>query len=234
MGKTVVIIPAKGHSRRVTGKNMRRLGGKRPLVDYTILAALKCPAVDEVYVSTDSEEIQRHAISLGAQVPFLRPSEQSGDNVHSSVPIIHLLTHLLNSENYTTCVNMLPTHPFRHIRTISEMIELSRNTNRNVVSLERLGATTKHLKVLNNNSVTSLIDSEDINFQTGASPEIYALRAAVQCAPVKALLEHKSFHSPAPLGHVLDRMEAIDIDTEEDLEFAGLLLPLFYGEETDA
>ena len=73
---TAAIIPARGGSKGVPRKNARPLAGL-PLVAYSIRAALACPQVDRVLVSTDDEEIAAIAVEHGAEVPFLRPDRKS-------------------------------------------------------------------------------------------------------------------------------------------------------------
>lgn len=76
--KTVAIITARGGSKRIPGKNIREFCGK-PILSYSIEAALKSGAFDEVMVSTDSDEIAEIALKYGADVPFRRSSEMAGD-----------------------------------------------------------------------------------------------------------------------------------------------------------
>ena len=89
--KIVGIIPAKGHSRRIPGKNMRSFNGK-PLLFYTIQNILSSQLLDvaDVFVSTDSDAIKTYCKDFGIHAPFSRPPEHSQDEVHSSVPILDL------------------------------------------------------------------------------------------------------------------------------------------------
>ena len=73
-GKILAIIPARGGSKGIPGKNIKELNGK-PLMAYTIEEALKCPEIDRVVVSTDSKEIAQVAEKYGAEVPFMRPAQ---------------------------------------------------------------------------------------------------------------------------------------------------------------
>ena len=86
----LAVIPARGGSKGVPHKNMKMLADK-PLIAYTIEAALKAEIFDRVIVSTDSQEIARIAQQYGAEVPFLRPAEISGDRVSSDEVILHAL-----------------------------------------------------------------------------------------------------------------------------------------------
>ena len=85
-GQILGLIPARGGSKGVPGKNIRHLGG-RPLIEYTIEAARLSNVVDRLVVSTDAEEIADVARSLGADVPFMRPSELAGDRA-AMLPVV--------------------------------------------------------------------------------------------------------------------------------------------------
>ncbi|MGE4297660.1 MAG: hypothetical protein AB7E47_06495 [Desulfovibrionaceae bacterium] len=109
----IAVIPARGGSKGLPGKNIRSLCGK-PLIAYTIEAALACKRIDRVIVSTDSAEIADVALRYGAEVPFLRPDELAGDRANVGEAIDHLLARLA-AEGYPVgaFVTLFPTHPFR-------------------------------------------------------------------------------------------------------------------------
>ena len=79
----VAIIPARSGSKGLKSKNIRKINGK-PLIYYAIRDAKKCKLIDKVVVSTDSKKIQKIAIECGAEVPFLRPKNLSGDKIPSN------------------------------------------------------------------------------------------------------------------------------------------------------
>lgn len=222
----VAIIPAKSTSRRVPRKNMRELD-KKPLIFYSITAALKSSLIDEVYVSTDSPEIQKYAESLGAKAPFLRPTEQCADNIHSSVPILDMLEKIGGANQYSYCVGMLPTSPFRTTEILDKIIKMSQENKRNILSVMSLGCTFPHLRTLGaNGELKQLTEKPVRNFQTQDFPNLYQLTGVAQCAPVDELLKQKTFHYGNPLGYVVTRWEGFDIDTEEDFVFAEKLIKL--------
>ncbi len=99
----IAIIPARGGSKRILRKNIRNFCGK-PLIAYPILACLQSGLFSHVLVSTDDEEIAKIARRYGAEVPFLRPAELSGDFVATSPVVEHALawaqTHWGECENY--------------------------------------------------------------------------------------------------------------------------------------
>lgn len=108
----VCIIPARGGSKRIPGKNIKEFLGK-PIIAYSIEAALKSDLFDEVMVSTDSEEVAVVAEEFGANVPFLRSKENSGDMATTYQVIEEVIRkyRALNREFETTCC-LYATAPF--------------------------------------------------------------------------------------------------------------------------
>ena len=224
MNKPVVaIIPAKGYSRRVPNKNMRPFNGK-PLVFHTIEQALKSQFIDEVYVSTDKPEIKAYCESCGARVPFLRPTELSRDDVHGSVPILHMLEKLGGANKYSYCVQLLPSNPLKTARTNDEVVRLSKERQTNVLSVTPFGKTMFHLRTISAAGVLERVTREVVyNVQTQDMTELYYLNGAVYSAPVEELLLHRTYHYGTPLGYAMDPIEAFDIDTETDFIVAETL-----------
>src|SRR4029453_4921487 len=111
-------IPARGGSKRVTGKNVRLLGG-HPMLAYTIAAARESGVFGAVNVSTDTEDIATIARHYGAEVPFLRPAEFSGDTSPDIEWLEYTIAELGARGRAWNCFSLLrPTSPFRTAETI--------------------------------------------------------------------------------------------------------------------
>ncbi len=123
MSRIIAIIPARSGSKGVIGKNIRILGGF-PLMAWSIEAAKKTPSIDRIIVSTDSPEYSNLAIQYGAEVPFLRPPELSGDSSGDIDFIQHALGWLKKNEGYEPdyIVHLRPTTPFRNPALIEKAI----------------------------------------------------------------------------------------------------------------
>ncbi len=124
-GEILALIPARGGSKSVPRKNIISLLGK-PMVAWPIEHALASKYITRVIVSTDDEEIANIALSFGAQVPFMRPAELSGDFSLDVEFHRHALEWLSENENYVPdmVVNLRPTPPSRLPATIDRAIEL--------------------------------------------------------------------------------------------------------------
>lgn len=114
------LITARGRSKGVPGKNIRPLGGK-PLINWTIDAALASGSIDNLVLSTDDEAIAATARDAGCDVPFMRPDELASDTA-TSVEVIHHALSELHSE-HDIVVLLQPTSPLRRAEDISGCIE---------------------------------------------------------------------------------------------------------------
>lgn len=122
MTTVIALIPARSGSKGVPDKNIRSLGG-HPLIEWSIVAARKAGLIDRVIVSTDSTEYADLAIRLGAEAPFLRPAEISGDSATDYDFIVHALNWLdVNGGEPAYIAHIRPTTPFRNPDVIDDAI----------------------------------------------------------------------------------------------------------------
>ena len=128
------IIPARGGSKRVINKNIRDLAGK-PLISFTIKAALGSKLINRLIVSTDNEEIAEIAKRYGAEVPFLRPASLAQDDTPDQPVFQHALKSLSKQDGYEPDIvlNLRPTTPFKTPKTIAKVIEKMRETKADIV-----------------------------------------------------------------------------------------------------
>jgi N-acylneuraminate cytidylyltransferase/CMP-N,N'-diacetyllegionaminic acid synthase len=120
------IIPARGGSKSVPNKNIAMLASK-PLIAYTIQAALDAKNIDRTIVSTDSQKIGDTALTYGAELPFLRPSELAQDDTPGIEPILHAVCWLDENEGYRPDYVMVlqPTSPLRTNQDIESAVQLA-------------------------------------------------------------------------------------------------------------
>lgn len=119
----LAVIPARSGSKGVPMKNIKSLAGI-PLIAYSIAAAKRSSLIDRIIVSTDSTQIADVGIAYGAEVPFLRPAEISGDNSTDYEFFRHLLDWLAENEGSTPeyMVHLRPTTPLREVKYINKAI----------------------------------------------------------------------------------------------------------------
>jgi CMP-N,N'-diacetyllegionaminic acid synthase len=129
--RTLAIIPARGGSKGVPRKNIRQLGG-RPLIEWSIRSALAAgDALTRIIVSTDDVETAAIARSAGAEVPFMRPPELSGDKVPTLPVLQHAVAFAENEEGqmYDLVMLLQPTAPFRTAQDIRDAVHLAATDN---------------------------------------------------------------------------------------------------------
>jgi len=119
MSRVLAIVPARGGSKGVPGKNVRKLAG-RTLLDYTAHAARDSGVIDRIVLSTDSDDIADAGTRAGLEVPFMRPSSLAQDDT-PMLPVIQHALETLAADGWTTDVVVLlqPTSPLRrpsHVR----------------------------------------------------------------------------------------------------------------------
>ena len=121
--KILGLIPARGGSKGIPGKNIKLLGGK-PLLAYTAESVKESKLLEKVILSSDNEKIIAVARELGIDVPFVRPTELAGDEAGSLEVIVHALNYLkARGEEFDTVCLLQPTTPFRSNGLIDEAIE---------------------------------------------------------------------------------------------------------------
>ena len=124
---TLAVIPARAGSKTIPGKNIKVIAGK-PMIGWTITAALEAQGLDRVIVSTDSAVIAETALTFGAEVPFLRPEEIAQDDTPGIEPILHAVRWLDQQEGYKPdfVMYLQPTSPLRTSLDIDAVINLAR------------------------------------------------------------------------------------------------------------
>src|SRR5690606_12646538 len=119
----LAVIPARGGSKGIPNKNIVDVNGK-PLIQYTVEAALNSKYLDRIIVSTDSLEIAKVAKACGAEVPFLRPAELATDTSKTIEALLHAVREISTSNlRYDYLVLLQPTQPLRQSFHIDEAVE---------------------------------------------------------------------------------------------------------------
>ena len=228
--KVLALIPARGGSKGVPGKNIRPLGGM-PLVAHSILAAQQSAYIDRIIVSTDDEKIAAVAREYGAEVPFLRPKELAGDLTLDYPVFDHCLAWLDTKEGYRPdfVVHLRPTGPLRTARQIDESIELlMRHPEADSVRSVHEPDKTPH-KMWRPEGVYMVPFLRDIgipehyNTPRQLLPKTYATNANIGVMRYVTLTEKKSVIGDKVLPYLVTEPQ-VDIDSELDFEIAEFFL----------
>ncbi|MCL2633235.1 MAG: acylneuraminate cytidylyltransferase family protein [Oscillospiraceae bacterium] len=231
MPEVLAIIPARSGSKGVIDKNIR-LCNCKPLLAYSIEHALKANSVNRVIVSTDSEHYADIARMHGAEVPFIRPPDISGDYSLDIEVFEHCLKFLKNNKNYIPdiCVHLRPTHPVREPYMIDEMVQLLLDNPEwdSVRSVSLSPITPYKMWNFEKNGVLSPIVSCDIKEAYNAPrqilPKTYIQNACIDVVRSSVILEKSSMTGGIIGGYV--QKADFDIDTESEFLKAELYLEI--------
>lgn len=227
----VALIPARQGSKRVPGKNIRRLGG-HPLIAYTIAPAIQSGIFDRVIVSTDAEEIAAIARHYGADVPFLRPAELAGDTSPDIGWVEHTLATLRDRGQPCECFALLrPTSPFRTPDTLRRAWQTFLD-DRRVDSLRAVEKCTQHpakMWVVRGNRLLPLLpfgpaEQPWHSSQYQSLPLVYVQNASLEMAWSRIVFDGRTIAGETIVPFFTDEMEGFDINNRFDWVLAEHLL----------
>jgi CMP-N-acetylneuraminic acid synthetase len=226
--EVLAVIPARGGSKGIPGKNLRPLGG-RPLLAYSCDAARFSRHVTRTVVSTDDASIANAARSLGVQVPFLRPSRLATDDTPMLDVLQHVVVTLRRSEGYSADVLVLlqPTSPLRtasHVDTvITQLLESGADSVVTVMEVPHLFNPTTVLRI-ENGRLVPFGESGPTPTRRQDKPQAFARNGPAVLAVRTSVLESGSLYGGHSRAVVMNAEESVDIDTPLDLELAEWLL----------
>ncbi len=213
--KFLAFIPARSGSKRLPGKNIIKFLGK-PLIAWTIEAALNSKNIDDVVVSTDSEKISDISKNFGANVPFLRPAHLSGDKISVVDVLIDYLGNLSTHPDYI--VVLQPTSPLRTSFYIDDAIT-KMNGNDSIISVTQMnkpGAWSN--KLPDDGSLTNFLNPSLYNKQSQEYEDQFSFNGAIYVCKTDRLISEKSLIlSSKTIAYKMPYEASIDIDNEIDL-----------------
>jgi N-acylneuraminate cytidylyltransferase len=229
--EVLALIPARGGSKSIPGKNIKTLGGY-PLIAYSIAAAQAAETITRVIVSTDDPEIAAVAQRYAAEVPFLRPEGLAQDDTPDLPVFQHALTWLEKQEAYrpAVVVQLRPTSPFRRTWHIDQAVERLRarpNADAIRTVCEPFQNPFKMWRIETSGLMAPLVEiglPEAYNLPRQALPPVYWQTGYVDAAWRKTILEKNSMTGDRILPLIIDPTEWVDIDSPADWRWAERLL----------
>ncbi|MCI4661752.1 MAG: acylneuraminate cytidylyltransferase family protein [Neomegalonema sp.] len=215
------IILARGGSKRLPGKNVRSLAGK-PLIAWTIDVARACPRIGRVLVSSDDAQIIDASRAAGAEVPFTRPPELSGDDARPIDAIFHALDML--DTPIDIVVLLQPTSPLRRLTDVEAC--LSMVLDEGAPSAIAVSPVDKGPHYYGALDAQGLFTQADVFNRHRTSGDPVIINGACYVARTEALRAHEGFVMPGTRAHVMSPYHSVDIDTIEDFVIAEALLAL--------
>ena len=217
----LALIPARSGSKGIRNKNIKLFCGK-PLIQWSIEAALKTSFIDRVIVSTDSLEYANLAINLGAEVPFIRPAKYARDDSPSIDMILHALDHIPEAKNILL---LQPTSPLRDYKDIESIYSFwDSKPNQSVVSISKSKMHPSWMFELNKDLTINSYSKEIKAFRRQDLPDIYIINGSLYLASRDFLIKEKSFITPDTLGFIMPKEKSIDIDDEKDWIYAEAVM----------
>jgi CMP-N,N'-diacetyllegionaminic acid synthase len=221
----VCVIPARGGSKGLPGKNIKKLCGKH-LIAYTIEQAKQSNYIDRVLVSTEDEEIAQISMEYGAEVPFIRPRELAGDSIATVDVLLHAISWLEGRQYpFDILVLLHTTTPMRDIEDIDNSIALLVEEKAdNIISVTEAHRNPYFNMVeINKDGYAAL--AKQGNFTTRqAAPAIYDMNSSIYVWWRELLKEKKKIFLDKTKIHVMPKERSIDIDDNIDFKIAEMMM----------
>ncbi len=213
----LVIIPARGGSKGLPGKNIREICGK-PLIAWSIEAGVKSSYVDEVMVTTDYQEIADISKNYGANVPFLRPDFLASDTSTSFDAVKHVIDFYkteLNKE-FDYIVLLEPTSPLREDGDIDSMIEKIVQNESEFDSIVSIGEVHEHpsimKKTINDETLAPYCETLELKTRRQDNDTAYFPYGVAYIVKTKSLLDEKTFYTKRNTFYKIKRYQCYEID----------------------
>lgn len=217
--KILAVIPARGGSKGIPGKNIIPVNGK-PLIQYTIDAAKKSKYIDEIYVSTDDSKIAVVSEKCGIKVPRLRPNHLAQDDSKSIEVLIDAIRYYETVGHIFEYVLLLqPTQPLRQTFHIDEAIELI--YEKQVTSLVSVSLVHEHpilIRTINKMGYLEGLLKQESTVRRQDFPPFYIVNGAIYINQINENFSINTSLNDNILPYIMDEKYFLDIDTIEDLE----------------
>jgi len=219
----IAIIPARGGSKRIPRKNIKHFLGK-PIIAYSIKAALDSGLYDTVMVSTDDEEIKRIAIEYGAEVPFLR-SEKNADDYATTVDVVLevIAAYADQGSQFSQGTCLYPTAPLVTIDSLRESFKILNGTDADtVITISSFSYPIERALKLESNKKVAFVHKENIMKRSQDLQTYYHDAGQFYTFSIEALKIKKTPFTDLSRAVILPNLQVQDIDTIEDWELAEL------------
>lgn len=227
MIQVVGLITARGGSKDIPNKNVKTLAG-RPLIAWTIEAALRSNGINRVIVTTDDYEIARVAREWGAEVPFMRPSELAQDD-SPHVPVVEHSARWLEQHNNSLpdyIMVLQPTSPLRTAEDIDAAIRIAEVNNAaavaSVCETRHHPYLTKY--ILKGQTLADFVPNDLAYLRRQDLPRAYWVNGAGYLIRCKTLLDDHTLMPTNTYSHIMPPERSLDINSEWDFHLAELIL----------
>ncbi len=224
--KCIAIIPARSGSKGLKDKNIKELNGK-PLLGYSVKAALDSKMFDTVMVSTDSEHYAEVARQCGAEVPFLRSEFTSSDSASSWDAVKEVIANYKKmGKEFDVLVLLQPTSPMRTGKDIVEAFEVFKEKNANaVISVCEVDHSPLWCNTLEEgNSMINFAKTSRPHGNRQMLETYYRLNGAIYMLKTTALNTIERLYADECYAYIMSRKDSVDIDNIDDFKYAEYIM----------
>lgn len=227
MARVLAVIPARGGSKGVPGKNLRPVGGK-PLLAHTVETAVAARHLfHRIVVSTDDPETADVARQYGAEVPFLRPTDLAGDRVPTWPVLQHAVREVERQDNVDLDWVLLlqPTVPFRLVSDLEAALALATDDCHSVISVVQVFAVHPVLmkRIEENRLIPFCVEEKEGTRRQDYQPPAYMRNGSIYLTRRDVLMDRNSIWGEVIRPYVMPPERSVSIDTELDLKLADLV-----------
>ena len=221
--KTLAIITARGGSKRIPKKNIKEFCGK-PIIAYSIEAALESGLFDEVMVSTDSEEIAEVARKYGAKVPFMRSEKTSDDFATTKDVLLEVFNKYIElGYRLKTACCIYPTAPFITVNSLKEGKKLLEKAGIYMVNpIVKFSFPPQRGVIINENGILQAISMENRFVRSQDLQDVYHDCGQFYWYDVDKFMENQGIMDGLSAPLIVDELHVQDIDNETDWEIAEM------------
>jgi N-acylneuraminate cytidylyltransferase/CMP-N,N'-diacetyllegionaminic acid synthase len=222
----IAIVPARGGSKGLPGKNIKNLCG-RPMIAYTIETALKSKYIQEVIISTDEKKIADIAVEYGATCPFMRPPELARDDSHAIDTYLYTVENLNRQHGYNIdeFVVLQPTSPLRITEDIDNTIDIFYRYKADSAAsfVKETHPIIWHKYLDKEGKISSIFSENQLQNRQEIRPTYYP-NGAVYVFKYSLLVKDRCYYTERSYAYIMPFDRSIDIDTMDDFEYAEILL----------
>jgi len=223
-GKSVLaVIPARGGSKGLPNKNILEFAGK-PLIAWSIEAALGSKYIDRFILSTDSQEIANVAKQYNCEVPFIRPGKLATDDANGNDVVLHVLDKI--DGNYNIIIVLQPTSPLRTTDDIDQALEVM--DHEEAPALVSVCKSSKplhwHHTIEKDGTLKPVYLLKTIATNRQDQPPTYIPNGALYIAATNNFKDAKTFYTDSTLAYIMPLERSVDIDTQIDFYTAEALI----------
>ena len=226
MKKLLGIILARGGSKGIPNKNLKKVN-KKPLIEWTINAALKSKFIDDIIISTDSKKIANFGIKKKIEIPFIRPSSLATDSSPSYQSILHAIKFLEKKGRfYKNIILLEPTSPLRDSNDIDMAFKKMNNLKATALtSVCKLESThPDFLYSIKNKKIKPYKKKSFLLTRRQDLTELFYLEGSIYLSNTEIFKKKKSFYHSGTIAYIMPKWKSLEIDDYYDLFIAENLL----------